>query len=164
MKFLVRLSKIKKCYSRFLFNFYFWALLIIGNTFGVTSYKVVFNRTENTEIMKTCKTDEYGKLDNDCISSISTVCNRWSPEVYIYDGYVQKNQIAVSEFANMTFTDDTNYYCVAHSSLSGYKKGCYVCKDDSNIMKWKFNTSIDEIVRPVIVYHLLLPQKKIVSQ
>lgn len=44
----------------------------------------------------------------------------------------------------MTFTDDTTYYCVAHSSLSGYKKGCYVCKDDSNIMKWKFNTSSDD--------------------
>ena len=128
----------------FFLIFTFGALLIIGNTFGVTSYKVVFNRAENTEIMKTCKTDEYGKLNNDCISAISTVCNRWSPEVYIYDGYVQKNQIAVSEFANMTFTEDTNYYCVAHSSLSGYKKGCYVCKDDSNIMKWKFNTSSDD--------------------
>ena len=114
---------------------------VISDTYATTSYKIVFNRAENTEVMKTCKTDENGKLDNDCVSAISTVCSRWSLDPW-YGSNTQSNQIQSSQFANMVFTADTNYYCVAGSSGT-YNKGCYVCKDDPNIMKWKFNTNSD---------------------
>lgn len=109
------------------------AFLIIKVTYGANSYEIVFNRAEGTEIMKTCHTDQNGKLDEDCIDTISGICSRWSPDSY--HGNYQNNQINSSAFADMTFTENKNYYCVSMSSLD-YNMGCYVCKADENIMHW----------------------------
>lgn len=118
---------------------------IIGNTYAEQSgYKIIFNRYEDNEVMKTCYTDNSGKLDEDCLSAISTVCSKWS-------SYSQKDNVSqntdsytIEELKNATFDDNKNLYCVSGSSQSGYNKGCYICNNDSNIMKWKFNSNADD--------------------
>lgn len=118
-------------------------IYIISSTYAASSYTVVFNRAENTEVMKTCKTDANGKLVGDCVSVISSICNKWSLESW--DGNnSQDDPIRSSEFSNMTFSKDTNYYCVAGSSLPTAKEvGCYECNDNKNIMKWDTNGNSD---------------------
>ena len=117
-------------------------IFVVGSTYAYDSYTIVFNRAENTEVMRTCKTDASGKLDEDCISTISNVCSKWSIQPWKGSGHTQSNPIASSEFANMTFSQDANYYCYAGSS-GNYDMGCYVCNSDSNIMKWHANGNSD---------------------
>ena len=118
-------------------------VLVVGATYAAdtSSYTIVFNRAEGTEVMRTCHTDENGKLDSDCINTIGDVCARWSLDKYY--GTPQSNQIAVSEFAGMTFTENKDYYCVGGTS-GHYNMGCYVCKTDSNIMHWAANGDANE--------------------
>lgn len=117
---------------------------VVGVTYAAKPYTIVFNQYEDTRVLKTCYTDENGKLDEDCISTISAICERWSLESKITSGgHTQTNQIYSTDFANMTFTENKNYYCVSKSSFGGYKVGCYVCKDDETIIKWKSNSKSD---------------------
>lgn len=120
-------------------------VLVVGATYAADddnpSYAIVFNRAEGTEIMKTCYTDTGGKLDSDCINTIGGICVRWSPDKYY--GIPQSNQIAVSEFAGMTFNQNQNYYCVGGTS-GNYNMGCYVCKTDQTIMHWSSNENANE--------------------
>lgn len=87
-------------------------VLVVGATYAAdtSSYTIVFNSAEGTEIVKVCKTGVSGKLDSDCISTISSICSRWSPDKYY--GNSQGEQISVSDFTTMTFTKNKNYYCV----------------------------------------------------
>lgn len=119
-------------------------IYILGSTYAADQgYKIVFNRAEGTEIMKTCYTDESGKLDEDCLSAISDVCSKWSLNRYTGSN-IQGYQQTIQNLRDITFTEDENYYCVAGSSQSGYSKGCYICDNNSNIMKWKFNDDADD--------------------
>ena len=122
-------------------------VFIINETYAFTSYNVVFNRNNNTEVMKTCHTDENGKLDDDCLTTIASICKKWSP-YHKYSPEGQINQVLASDFANMTFTKDTNYYCVGGTSGS-YSMGCYVCNTDNTIMQkndLRYNVSNAHIV------------------
>ena len=138
-KFLKNYKKdiTKKTLSAFVLIMIFTSvILIVGATYASNSYTIVFNRAEGNEVMRTCYTDANGKLDSDCINTISTVCSKWSTDKYF--GTPQSNQIAVSEFSNMTFTENKNFYCVGGSSGT-YNMGCYVCKEDESIMHWAAN-------------------------
>lgn len=115
-------------------------LMVVGNTYAANSYKIVFNRAENTEVMKTCYTNQNGKLDEECISVIRNICNQWSLDVW--NGGVQSNPINSTAFRDLTFSRDTNYYCVAGTS-GKYDMGCYVCKNDETIMHWGANGNSD---------------------
>ena len=115
---------------------------IFNETYAVTSYTIIFNRNNNTEVMKTCQTDENGKLDEDCLSTIASICKKWSP-YHKYSPEGQINQVLAGDFANMTFDKDTNYYCVGGTSGS-YSMGCYVCNTDETIMHWAASGSANE--------------------
>ena len=130
-------TKLSIVFSMFILCFCY-AVYLVSGTYAASSYTVVFNRADGNEVMKTCNTDENGKLDDDCLNTISTVCSSWSLDLYKYPGYVQNGQIDVSEFNDMTFNKNTDYYCVAQSS-GVYDMGCYVCNADSNIMHWAAN-------------------------
>lgn len=108
-------------------------LIALNDTYAMDTHTVVFNRYEDTEIMDKCDTDVNGKLEADCIAQISKVCTKWSPQSQT-DG-PQTEQIPSSNFANMIFTEDTEYYCVAGSSLT-YNTGCYECNADKTIVHW----------------------------
>lgn len=118
-------------------------VLVVGATYAAdtSSYTIVFNRAEGNEIMNTCHTDENGKLDADCINTSGDICAKWSLDKYY--GTPQSNQIPISEFADMVFTENKNYYCVGGSS-GKYNMGCYVCKTDSKIMHWAANGDANE--------------------
>lgn len=119
-------------------------IYILGSTYAADQgYKIVFNRAQGTEVMKTCYTDASGKLDDDCLSAINDVCSKWSLDRYTGSN-TQGYQQTIQNLRDITFTEDENYYCVAGSSQSGYNKGCYICKSNSNVMKWKFNTKADD--------------------
>lgn len=118
---------------------------IIGSTYAASQgYKVVFNRYEDTEVMKTCRTNAAGKLDNDCLSAINDVCSSWSSYSKNDSNKQSDDSYTVDQLKNKVFTEDKNMYCVSGTSKQGYDKGCYVCKSNSNIMKWKFNTKADD--------------------
>lgn len=108
-------------------------LIALNDTYAMDTHTIIFNRYEDTEIMDKCITDANGKLEADCIAQISKVCARWSLDSK-QDG-TQTNQIQSSAFADMVFTEDTEYYCVAGSSLT-YNTGCYACKADESIVHW----------------------------
>lgn len=113
-------------------------IITLNNTYAIKTHTVIFNRYEDTEVMVTCETDVNGKLNADCITQISDICGKWSLNS-MNDG-AQTNKITSSEFANMVFTEDKEYYCVAGTSGS-YNMGCYVCKNDSTIMHWASSSS-----------------------
>lgn len=127
-------TRLSVVFSMFILCFCY-AVYLASDTYAASTYTVVFNRAEGTEVMKTCDTDENGKLDSDCLITISNVCSKWSLDKYKYSGYEQAGQIAVSAFADMAFSENTDYYCVAGSSHD-YDMGCYVCNTDNNIMHW----------------------------
>lgn len=114
------------------------SLIALNDTYATNTYEIVFNRYEDTEIMNTCYTDVNGKLNDDCITQISKICSKWSLDS-IHSG-IQKNPIASTDFANITFTNDTKYYCVSGSSGT-YDTGCYACKDDESIVHWAASDS-----------------------
>lgn len=118
-------------------------IYFVGVTYSAGNYTIRFNRAEGTQLMKTCKTDESGKINDECMSVIKTICNKWSTEKY-YGDNVQDNATNVSNFTSKVFTSDMDYYCVANSSLpTADSIGCYVCKNNSNIMKWHTNNNAD---------------------
>ena len=108
-------------------------IVALNDTYAMATHTITFNRYEDTEIMDRCETDVNGKLDDDCISQISKVCAKWSPQSQ-KDG-PQTEQILSSDFSDLVFTGDTEYYCVAGSSLT-YNTGCYECKADKSIVHW----------------------------
>ena len=108
-------------------------LIILNDTYAIPTHTIVFNRYEDTEVMNKCETDVNGKLTSDCVTEISKICTKWSPQSK-QDGS-QSEQIPSADFANMTFTKDEDYYCVALSSLQ-YNTGCYECKTDNSIVHW----------------------------
>lgn len=118
-------------------------VLAIGNSYAFTPYTITFNNNYGNKVMKTCQTDVNGKLDNDCITTISTICKKWSPN-YKNSSEGQTIQIPVTDFSNMTFSTDTNYYCVGGTSGT-YDMGCYVCKTDDSIMHWAANGNSNEL-------------------
>jgi len=108
-------------------------VVALNNTYAIETHTIIFNRYEDTEVMVTCETDVNGKLNSDCITQISDICGKWSPNS-MHDG-TQTNRLNSSEFANIVFTEDKEYYCVAGTSGS-YNMGCYVCNDNNSIMHW----------------------------
>lgn len=108
-------------------------LVALNDTYAMDTHTVTFNRYEDTEVMDKCETDVNGKLDADCITQISKVCSKWSPQSQ-KDG-PQTEQIPSSEFANMIFGSDAEYYCVSGSS-GNYNIGCYECLADNTIVHW----------------------------
>lgn len=108
-------------------------LVALNDTYAMDTHTIIFNRYEDTEIMDKCETDVNGKLDTDCITQISKICTKWSPQSQ-KDG-TQTEQISSSDFANMIFDSDAEYYCVSGSSLT-YNTGCYACNADETIMHW----------------------------
>ena len=122
--------------------FVFPTMLIIGNTFAAEEYTVVFNRAEGNEVLKTCKTDKNGLLDEDCIIYIKGICGYWSTS-NMYGGQGSNNSYSCNQFSTKVFTEDMNYYCVSGTSVQNWSRyvGCYVCKTDNTIMHWSTNDS-----------------------
>lgn len=136
-------TKLSIVFSMFILCFCY-AVYLVSGTYAASSYTVVFNRAEGNDVMNKCTTDTNGKLGSNCIDVSSEICTKWSTDIYQYSGYQQKDSIIITNFYDMTFSKDMNYYCVAGSSLSGAQTtGCYVCNDNENIMEWKTNGSSD---------------------
>lgn len=82
---------------------------------------VYFSNAEGTETKKTCKTGTDGKLDSNCISSLSGICGSWStsycPNHTCDSNNTQTLAYSTSGLANVKFTVATRFYCFAGSSV-----------------------------------------------
>ena len=117
-----------------------------------TNYTITFkcatgadDCSEGEGLPKECVTDKNGYIDNSCLSFICKKCNRWSK--IKYNGHDnQTDAVFASTFASTVFENNITYYCVSGTSNSSgcsISNACYVCNDNTNIMKWGTNGSSD---------------------
>ena len=155
-----------------MFSAFMFFMVSIGNVYA---YTVRFNRAEGNDylkyglggtvqvILKTCTTDESGKLDPSCTAIAYKICHAWnnnscyvtpgSYEGFSINGYYpvcnaqpEESAISISTINNTVFTSDKDYYC--HNGTSQHPAtdniGCYVCSTNSNIMKWDTDGNADD--------------------